>query len=259
MIDSHAHVLFDSFDKDRDEVFARARAAGVEGWIEVGTTVDDSRAAVEFSRENDGIWATVGVHPNDIGELTEARWQELAELAQAETVVAIGEVGFDFSRDGELETQGKVLERFLELARQRELPVVFHVRDGKAENAHERLLELLETYPDERRPRGVIHTFSGTLDQAQRYLALGLYLSFSGVITFRNAGPILDAAKSAPLDRILIETDCPFLTPEPHRGERNEPAYVRFVAEKIAQVRSISLEKIQKTTNKNTHELFRFA
>jgi len=256
MIDSHAHVAFDGFDSDREAVIARAREAGVS-WIEIGTDIEQSKKAVELAgrlRQDFGVQTplrgfTVGVHPSDIAQGID--WVEIENLVQG--AVAVGEVGIDLYHSDNLEEQLGALEQFVELARERELPIVFHVRDGKERNAHKEMLKFLQ---EQHWNRGVIHTFSGTKAQAEKYLEMGLYLSFSGVVTFKNAGEILEVAKTMPLNRMLIETDCPFLAPEPFRGKRNEPAYVKYVAQKIAEVRGISFEEVARITEENARKLF---
>ncbi len=256
MFDSHAHVMFPTLDADRSDIIERARAAGLSGWLEVGVDMDQSRRAVTLASEQQGVFATVGVHPDDIVGLSEEDWGEIEKLADHPTVVAVGEVGLDFYREGKIEEQLPVLQRFISLANQKNLPIVFHVRDGKEKDAHEELLKLLESYPVGECPRGVIHTYSGNVIQAERYLKLGLYLSFSGVATFKNAGELLEVVMKTPLDRILIETDSPFLAPEPYRGKRNEPAYVKLVAEKLANVKGVSFNEIENRTDQNAKNLF---
>lgn len=256
MFDSHAHVMFPTLDADRPEIIARARAAGLSGWLEVGVDVEQSRKAAGLASNEAGVYATVGVHPDDIGGLTEEVWSELEDLITQPKVVAIGEVGLDFYREGKLKEQLPVLQRFISLAKQKNLPMVFHVRDGREKSAHDELLQLLESYSIDERPRGVIHTYSGNVAQAERYLNLGLHLSFSGVVTFKNAKELLGVVKIMPAERILIETDCPFLAPEPYRGKRNEPAYVRLVAAKLAEVRGVLLEEIEEQTDENAKILF---
>lgn len=258
MIDSHAHVQDKAFDADRSDVLERAKAAGVNGWIEVGTTVQESMQAVKLAQEYPSVYSTVGVHPHHIEEMTVEDWQTLEDLAGKPKVVAIGEVGFDFYRGESLEKQREVLMRFIALATKKSLPVVFHVRSGEALDAHQALIELLQTYSDDTRPKGVIHTYSGTLEQARAYIALGLHISFSGVLTFKNAGELVAVAKEAPANRLLIETDCPYLTPDPFRGQRNEPAYVKLVAQKLAELRAVPVEDIQQQTEENTKTLFQF-
>lgn len=249
MIDSHAHVSAQQFDTDRIDVIARCRDVGVR-WIEVGTNLADSKKALEFP------YASVGVHPNSIAGLTDTDWEELASLAEHGNCYAIGEVGLDFSRGGNLEDQQIVLKRFIALAQIKNLPMIFHVRSGNGIDAHLELIRILKEYVDTDRPAGVIHTFSGTIAQAQKYVALGMMISFSGVITFKNAGELPEVAKTIPLENILAETDCPFLTPEPHRGKRNEPMYVKYVIQKIAELRGLSFEEIEQATEQTAKRLF---
>ncbi len=278
MIDSHAHVAFYQFDGDRDSVISRAHEAGVS-WIEIGTDLEQSRRALELARQYGGrsslLGVTIGVHPSDVGQ--GINWAEIEKLLDEPKVVAIGEVGIDLYHQDNLEEQLEALESFIGLAREKNLPVVFHVRNsnpppppplsrrgdesysldkgriGGVWNAHDEMIKFLQ---DHNWNRGVIHTFSGTKAQAEQYLEMGLYLSFSGVVTFKNAGEILEVAKTMPLDKMLIETDCPFLSPEPFRGKRNEPAYVKYVAEKIAEVRGISFDEVARATEENTRKLF---
>ncbi|MEX1112457.1 MAG: TatD family hydrolase [Candidatus Andersenbacteria bacterium] len=257
MIDSHAHMAFDGYGSDREAVITRAKEQ-LLGWIEIGTTVEESRQAVELAHKYN-VWATAGVHPSDIGSLNESGWQQLETLLQQPQVVAVGEVGLDFYRGGSLQEQEDVLRQFITLAQKYDKPVVFHVRDGKDMNAHEEMIRILASYEDSVRPRGVLHTFSGTREQMKQYLDMGMYISFSGVITFKNAAEIAETAKETPLDRVLIETDAPFLTPEPYRGQRNEPAYVRYVAEKLAELRGVTVEEIDRVTEENTRRLFSIA
>lgn len=257
MIDSHAHLGFDSFGDDRAEVLTRLKEAGVR-WLEVGTDVASSESSLALANANPNsiIGATVGVHPSDIAELTEENWQRLEEMLADPKAVAVGEVGLDYHHQTNVTEQLTVLDRFLRLAVAKNLPVVFHVRDGNGMSAHTDLLTALAKRSSEQRPRGVIHTFSGNFEQAQEYLKLGLYLSFSGVVTYKKAGPIAEAAAAIPLNRLLIETDSPFLTPEPHRSERNDPSFVRLVAEKIAELRQDDVEEVIAASEVNAKDLF---
>lgn len=272
MFDSHAHVAFSQFDDDRDNVIQRAWDAGLTGWIEVGTDLEQSKKAIELAEQYDNIWATVGVHPSDIPKifpLTKGEqkgvWKKIEGLIQHPKVRAVGEVGLDYYRGGTKEEQMPVLKQFIAFAQKRDLPVIFHVRDpvkprrgrDHGASANEDMIKLLKSYSDTDRPRGVMHTFSGTREQAQRYIELGMYLGFSGVVTFKNTGELIEVTKEIPSDRILIETDCPFLAPEPHRGERNEPAHVKYVAQKIAELRGVTEGEVRSVTEKNTRELFR--
>jgi TatD DNase family protein len=256
MIDSHAHVAFRQFDADRARVIARAKSAGVTGWIEVGTDLEQSRKAIALAEQHDGVYAAVGVHPSDINDLGGGWMSQLEKLLVHEKVKAIGEVGLDYYRGGTAEQQLPVLKKFIGLAAARSLPVVFHVRSSGTVDAHQDLIDLLRSYSAADRSGGVIHTYSGTVSQAEEYLELGMYLSMSGVVTFRNAGEMAKVAKSMPLDRLLIETDCPFLAPDPYRGQRNEPFHVSLVAEKIADLRGLSLTEIDHITSENARALF---
>lgn len=255
MIDSHAHVAFRHFDADREEALSRAREAGVR-WVEVGTNLEQSQAAVELAHElpNDVIGATVGVHPSEAGD--DIDWAVLERLLGDERVVAVGEVGLDYYRGGTREQQLPPLGQFVRLAAARGLPVIFHVRSGEWADAHDDLLAWLRSLPSAGRPRGVIHTFSGTWKQAQEYLALGMYISVSGVVTFKNAPDMHEVARKIPLDRLLIETDCPYLAPDPYRGRRNEPAYVEFVARRVAELRDMALDEVSAETEANALTLF---
>lgn len=256
MIDSHAHVAFEQFDTDRKAVIERAQQAGVHGWIEVGTDISQSHKAIALAQQHDHVWATVGVHPSDIDTLKEQDWERIEKLLREKKVVAVGEVGLDLYRGGNLDHQRNVLKRFISVAQSHHLPVIFHVRNGQTVDVHEELLNLLESYAETDRPRGVIHTYSGTAEQAKRYISLGMYLSFSGVITFKNAQDTAEIARVTSLEKILIETDCPFLAPMPYRGKRNEPAYVASVAHKIAELKEVSVTTIQQETENNTRRLF---
>lgn len=256
MLDSHAHVSGESFDEDRADVVSRARAAGVR-WIEVGTDMTQSRRAVQLAEKwpEDILGATVGVHPSDVE--ADLDWVSIESMMEQEAVVAVGEVGLDYYHTSPKDHQLTVLRRFVDIAVTKNMPVVFHVRSGPEADAHSDMLEFLQSLPADKRPAGVMHTFSGTWEQAQEYLALGMYLSISGVVTFKNSQNMQAVARQAPLERLLIETDCPFLTPEPNRGQRNEPAYVQHVAQKIADLRGVSLEEIVTATEKNTVSLFK--
>ena len=256
MFDSHAHVNIDLFNDDRDQVIARAKDAGLLGWIEVGTNLKDSKEALELANQHENVFATAGVHPSDIGKIQSSDWAEFKELFKEEKVKAVGEVGLDFYRGGTPQAQIPVLKEFIKLAKENDLPVVFHVRSGKDVDAHAELINLLRTYSSKDMPKGVIHTYSGSKDQADQYLDFGLYMSISGVVTFKNAGDMTVVAKEAPLERLLIETDCPFLAPEPYRGKRNEPAYVALVAQKIADLRQLDVSVIKETTTANTQIFF---
>lgn len=267
LIDSHAHVNFNAFRQDSEEVLKRSLAAGT--WvINVGSQFSTSQRAIELAKKfKEGVYAAVGLHPIHLsGEVYESdEWEEISitprqeefvcqkykELAQSKKVVAIGETGLDYYRmkNEELRIknlQKEVLLQHLKLAQELNKPVIFHCRD-----AYDDLLPLIP-----QGTRGVVHCFSAGPEIAKKFLALGLYLGFTGIITFPKTIELQEAVKSVPLDRILIETDCPYLAPQPKRGKRNEPLYVQYVAEKIAELKNISFAEIAEIITKNSRKLF---
>ncbi len=253
MIDTHCHLDVGDFDADRPAVLARARAAGITTMVCIGSGRDVSaaREAVRLAGVEPDVYASVGVHPHDVAGMSEGDWDELARLARAPRVVGVGETGLDYYYDhSPRETQRAAYRRFIALAREVGRPVISHVRD-----AHEDAAEILASC-GAAPLGGVIHCFSGGVDDARRYLDLGQYLSFSGILTFKNAGAIREAATFAPTDRILVETDAPFLAPIPYRGKRNEPAYVVRTLEALAGLRGIPVEEADRVTTDNARRLF---
>ncbi len=254
LVDAHAHL--DDY-ADREAVIARARAAGVAHVVVVGQWREGARMAgaldaVRLARTDPSFFsATAGIHPHDAAQATEADFAELRRICSEQDVVAVGEAGLDFHYDrSPREVQTSVFVRQIRLARELGKPLVVHTREADLKTA-----EILgkELGPD----GGVIHCFTSDWAAAQRYLALGMYLSFSGVITFRNADAVRDAARRAPLDRILVETDCPYLTPVPHRGKRNEPAYVALTAEALAGLRGLRADELARATTENVRKILR--
>ena len=256
LIDSHCHPDVDDFDADRGELLARAREAGVTGLVAIGGgaapgTLDVGlRTARLLDPEGGAVWATVGIHPHEAAQATEASFAELAQLAAGERVIAIGEIGLDYYYDhSPRDTQRAVFRRQMELARACGLPISIHCRDAWD--------ECLGEIADFGLPRGgVFHCFTGTLAQARRAVEIGFYLSFSGMLTFRKAEELRQVAAAAPLDRILVETDSPFLAPVPYRGQRNEPAWVAKVAEELARLRGWTQEETARQTTANFARLF---
>ena len=257
LIDSHAHLDFAEYGEDLDETVARAREAGlvhvvVVGQWREGAGMAGAQEAIELARRDREFFsATAGVHPHDAAGATEADFAALETMAQGPGVVAVGECGLDFHYDrSPREVQKEVFVRQLRLARKLQKPVVVHTREADLETA-----EILkaELGPD----GGVIHCFTGDWTAAQRYLALGMCLSFSGVLTFKNAEAVRDAARRTPLDRLLVETDCPFLAPLPHRGKRNEPAYVALTAARLAELRGLPLPELALATTGNARRALR--
>jgi TatD DNase family protein len=248
LIDTHTHLTMKKYTKDLDAVLSRAREAGVRAMVTVGVDVDSSADGAHLAHEHPDIYASVGVHPHDADTVDDYIISYLGELAARPRVVAIGEIGLDFYRDlSPRRVQEEVFARQLGLAAEAGLPVIVHDRD-----AHRRVIEILRS---EKTSCGVMHCFSGDLNLARQALDLGLYISFAGSITYngRKAGEII---RKAPLDRLLVETDCPYLAPVPYRGKRNEPAYVKHVLERMAGLLGKPFEELEELTEENARRLF---
>jgi TatD DNase family protein len=252
LTDSHAHVDGKEFDDDRTEVLARARAAGVQRIIVIGAVSDPTSAerAVALAERDPEIWATVATHPHDAAQMTPAWWAVHERLAPHPRVVAIGETGLDYHYDhSPREQQRAAFARFIELAHTVGKPVVCHIRD-----AHEDARAILTAG---RVTDCVIHCFTGTPDDARAYAELGYYVSFSGIVTYKTAQPLRDAVPLVPRERLLIETDCPYLAPIPRRGKRNEPAFLTHTAEVVARCAGMSFEELAAVTTHNACRVFR--
>ncbi len=251
LIDSHCHLDMAAYGDDCQEVIARARAAGVKTILTIGIDLESSQAAAELAARHENIYACVGIHPHHAQEAGPKAYAALAKLAAQPKVIGYGEIGIDLFKDyAPVDVQTLVFKKQLELAQELGLPVIIHDRD-----AHDTILQTLQEsgpYP----ARGVIHCFSGDKDVARKFLDLGFYLSIPGVVTFKKATELQEAAAFIPLDRMLVETDGPFLAPEPWRGKRNEPAYTLYTAEKIAHLKGISLDEVARQTSKNIATLF---
>lgn len=271
IIDSHCHPQFPQYDKDRDEMIKRA-LNGEAFMICVGTDYETSKQGIELAHRYDGIWATVGAHPNDLKDLFDddkisaEKLDTLVHLVGENKVIAVGEVGLDYYRTTGKDDQKKqkiAFEKFIDMAYQYKKPLVIHGRDSQAGSggrAHNDILQILNTGKDILYG-GVAHSFTGTVDEARKYLDLGFYIGFNGIITFLPAGRQAhgqydEVVHYVPLDRILLETDAPYLTPSPYRGSRNEPLYVREVANKIAELKNFSIEKVAEQTTANCKKLF---
>jgi TatD DNase family protein len=251
LIDSHCHLDFPELVADRAGVLARAHENGVGAMVTISTRVkrfDEIRAIAE---ENDAVWCSVGTHPHHAHEELDVQVDDLVRLSQHPRCVAIGEVGLDYHYEGDPMAQATGFRRHIAAARETGLPLVIHARD-----ADEDVAAILE---DEAGRGGfpfVLHCFSSGIDLARRGLALGGYVSFSGILTFKNAPIIQEVARTAPADRILVDTDAPYLAPSPHRGKSNEPSFVRHTAEKLAELRGVSLDEIGRVTTENFFRLF---
>lgn len=252
-IDTHAHLTFPAFDDDRDEVVRRAHAAGVDCVITVGSGqgITGNDAAVELASRESRIFAAVGIHPHDAKQCGADNLCRLAQLLSHERVVAVGETGLDFHyRHSSPEDQRACFRSQLELAQRHDKPVVIHDRE-----AHDDVWSVIEEVGMPRRG-GVFHCFSGDAGFARKAVEQGFFISFSGIVTFPNAHALRGAAAAVPLERMLIETDCPYLSPQAYRGKRNEPAYVVHTARAIADVKDIGLHDVARVTSLNARRLF---
>ena len=255
LIDTHLHLDFQHYNDDRHQVVAQAVEAGVKQMITIGTSLETSRRAVELAETFEPVWAAVGIHPNDATEWNAEAPAMLRELAQHPKVVAIGEIGLDYYwKRVPNEVQQQVFEEQLALAADLGLPVIIHDRE-----AHEHIMATLRRWVStltKDAPRGVLHFFSGDLAMAQEAIDLGFYLGTDGPVTFKKARALQQVVAALPLERLLVETDAPFLAPHPHRGRRNEPAYVRYVAAKVAELHGITVDEVAKQTTANARQLF---
>jgi TatD DNase family protein len=250
LVDSHAHLQWASFDADREKVITRAREANVKNIVNIGYDLDGSEKAVKLAEKHEGLYATVGIHPHNADEFNEKTLDALRCLAENPKVVAIGEIGLDYYRNlSSKDAQQKAFEKQLILAQELKLPVVIHDRD-----AHAEVLKTLSKFKG--KTNGVIHCFSGSPEIAEQCIKMDYYVSFAGSVTFPNAYKLHETAKTIALDKILIETDCPWLAPQNMRGKRNEPAFLSFTAEKIANIRGISLDELTAATTKNAKQIF---
>ena len=250
LIDSHAHLDMDDFAADRDPVIKRAVQGGVARIVTIGIDLASSKKAIEIAKKYDFIYATVGYHPHNADEADPRDLEKLRALASEPKVVAWGEIGLDFfRRHSPPEKQVKAFERQLDIASEQALPVIIHDRV-----AHTDLLRILKSR--KKQYRGVIHCFSGNYDLAMALIELGFCISFPGTVTYKNAVDTQAVATRIPLERLLVETDCPYLTPLPFRGKRNEPLYVKHTAEKIAQLRQLDFEELAQAISANTIRLF---
>ncbi len=251
LIDSHCHLDMKDFDKDRDEVLERARKDGIVHMISIGIDVKSSESALALARQYPFISATVGCHPHDADECGADDLEILSHMAAQPEVVAWGEIGLDYYRNySQKENQRKIFKIQLELARAAELPVIIHDRE-----AHEEVYATLKKM-GKGEQKGVIHCFSGDRDLAEAFIALGYYISIPGTVTYKKAIQTKEVAASIPLDRMLVETDSPFLAPVPRRGKRNEPSFVNHTAREIAKLRDIPFETVAEQTTRNAIGLF---
>lgn len=250
LFDTHAHFDDEQFDADRDEVLKSLKSYGVGNIVNIGSSMKTSRTSIALAEKYDFVYAAVGVHPSETGELCETDIDELKRLAANPKVRAIGEIGLDYHYPDDVEPsiQKKWFVRQLELAKELNMPVVIHDRESKG--------ECLEILKEHKISNGVVHCFSGSAETAREILKLGMMISFTGVLTFKNAKKAIAACAAVPLDRLMIETDCPYMSPEPHRGKRNFSGYVEFVARKMAEIKGVSYDELVDITERNAKRFY---
>ena len=248
LIDTHCHLFYDDLKNDLDIVLNRANELGVNRFICVGTNMEDSRECLGLAETYKNIYASVGVHPHDAKDAPEDYLDQIADLITFPKMIALGEIGLDYFRNiSEPDIQQNVFREQLALAQRLQKPVIFHNRDADAD-----VLKILSEFPD---VTGVAHCFSSDLKTAKTFIDLGFYISFSGNLTYKNSH-LPDVAKELPLEKLLVETDSPYLSPVPYRGKPNEPGRTRFVAEKLAEIHGVTLEIIAEKTTTNAESLF---
>jgi TatD DNase family protein len=254
LIDSHCHLNFNAFDEDRPDVVARAKAEGVVAFINPGTNLQDSQQIIVLAEEIPELYAAVGVHPNDAAAFDQAALAQLRELAGHPKVVAIGEIGLDYYWDeAPRPVQRRVFEQQLALAKEIGKPVIIHQRDSAVDT-----MDVLRQWgANGDHPGLVLHSFSGDQAMAEEAIDLGFYIGLSGPVTFKNARELPGIVASLPPERLLIETDAPFLSPHPFRGKRNEPARVKLVAERVAELQNLTLAETSRRLTENTISLFK--
>lgn len=251
-VDTHCHIQFADYPLDPELALRNAKQVGVEEVIVVGCTLEDSRAAVEFAARHNNVWAAIGLHPHEGQSYVnnDVALESFRDLAKHPKVVAIGETGLDYYYEHSSKEDQKKLLRFqLDIAKEHNLPLIFHVRDAFA--------DFWDIFDEHKGLRGVVHSFSSDKQDLKQILSRGLYVGLNGIMTFSKKSEQLEAAKSVPLDSLLLETDAPFLTPVPFRGKIGEPKYVRVTAEFLAGLRGESLSAIAEATTKNAHKLFK--
>lgn len=252
LIDSHAHLDDKKYDLDREYLIENLKENGVELVINIGADLRTSKNSVNLAKKYENIYAVVGVHPHSAKDVTDETLEEIRELASEEKVLAIGEIGLDYHYDySPRDIQRKQFIAQIKLAKELDLPVVIHSREATQET-----FDIIKEEVEDGGLRGVLHAFSGSPEIAREYIKLGFIISIGGPLTFKNARVVKEVAKEIPLEHMIIETDSPYLTPVPYRGKRNEPMFVKYVAEEIAKIKEIDVEEVIKVTNENTKRLF---
>ncbi len=252
IFDTHAHYDDEKFDEDRAFVLEGVRTAGVCNIVNVGASLKGSRDSVELAQKYDFIYAAIGIHPDNAKELDEKTFAELSALADDSKCVAIGEIGLDYYWDAsEREVQKIWFKRQLELAREKNKPIIIHSRE-----ACEDTMDILKAYAGTPHPPIDIHCFSYSPETAREYVKMGFYIGVGGVVTFKNGRKLQETVKETPMERILLETDCPYLAPEPFRGKRNNSSFIKYVAEKIAELKGLTCEEVLEITEQNARRFY---
>lgn len=251
IFDTHAHYDDEAFDDDREELLASMCKNGIGNIVNIGASMESTKASVELAKKYDYIYASVGVHPNETGELTDADMETLRELSKEEKVVAIGEIGLDyhFLEPGK-DIQQKWFRKQLDIAVETGLPVVIHSRDAANDT-----MNIMKEYQG-KLSGGVIHCYSYSKEMAEEYIRMGYYIGIGGVLTFKNAKKLIETAENVPLDKIVLETDCPYLSPEPNRGKRNNSVNLHYVVKKLSDIKKLSETEIIEQTYKNALDLY---
>ena len=251
LTDTHCHLYYEELFKDLAGVLDRAHEQGVNRFICVGTNIQDSKKSLSITDNHENIFASTGIHPHDAKDVSESFIDDIYNLMEYDSMVAIGEIGLDYFRNiSDPEIQKEIFVSQMKIAQDLDKPVIIHNR-----NSDQDMIKILREFPN---VRGIAHCFSSDIDMAKAFLDIGYYISFSGNLTFKNSH-LPEVAKEIPLDRILVETDSPYLSPEPYRGKSNEPGRTRFVAEKLADIFNLSFEKIAKQTDENSSEIFQIS
>jgi TatD DNase family protein len=251
LVDTHCHLDFEDFARDRDEVLGRAKSEGIGFIINVGSSLKGTERAIEIARQNDFVYAAAGIHPHEADRIADRDIELFERYSNSPKIVAIGEIGLDYYKNiSSKDNQKRLFIRLLELAKRKGLSVIIHNRD-----AHKDVVSILKEVMGES-IKGVMHCFSGDENVLKECLDLGMFVSFTCNLTFKNAQRLREIAKKVPLDRLLLETDAPFLAPQIFRGRRNEPAYVKYLAEEIAKIKGLGFEEVARVTTDNAKRLF---
>ncbi|MBQ8038666.1 MAG: TatD family hydrolase [Lachnospiraceae bacterium] len=253
IFETHAHYDDDRFHDDRDEILGQMQEAGIKRIINVGASIESIKTTLELAEKYDFVYAAVGVHPSDISDLNEETFAWLKEQTNLQKVIAIGEIGLDYYWDKEPEVQANQrywFGRQIELARETNLPIIIHSRDAGADT-----MQVMKEHHAEEIP-GVIHCYSYSKEVAMEFIKMGYYIGIGGVITFKNARKLVETVEAIPMERILLETDCPYMAPEPFRGKRNSSLYLPYVVEKIAALKGIAKAEVERITEENARRLF---